>query len=158
MAIVKQAYEYRDVYVSLLKYLGEVSQRIAAKYNLPAPTVINLDGYPDLAKLPKGDCIFLSDWTLTVDGCNMETPIICGFTVINDPNLMKMETMYLNELMLDIARRKPCRKHVDIMKEDGTEQVGVLVFSDDYETMSPLNFEFTNSKVSHGYNVESGDC
>ena len=23
------------------------------------------------------------------------------------------------------------------MKEDGTEQVGVLVFSDDYETMSP---------------------
>lgn len=139
MAIVKQAYEYRDVYVSLLKYLGEVSRRIAAKYNLPAPTVINLDGYPDLAKLPEGDCIFLSDWTLTVDGHQYGDThnLLIGFTVINDPNLMKLETMYLNELMLDIARRKPCRKHVDIMKEDGTEQVGVLVFSDDYETMSP---------------------
>ena len=25
----------------------------------------------------------------------------------------------------------------EVMKEDGTTQVGVLVFSDDYETMSP---------------------
>ena len=65
MAIVKQAYEYKDVYVSLLAYLGNVAARIAAKYSIPAPTVINLDGYPDIGKLPKGDLIFVGDWTLT---------------------------------------------------------------------------------------------
>ena len=59
MAIVQQAYEYKDVYVSLLAYLGTVAARIAAKYSIPAPTVINLDGYPDLAKLPEGDLIFV---------------------------------------------------------------------------------------------------
>lgn len=149
MAIVKQAYEYKDVYVSLLKYLGEVAARISAKYNLPALSVINLDGYADLAKLPEGDFIFVSDWTLAVDGNSYGDThnLLIGFGVVNDPNLMKLETKYLNELMSDVARRKPCRKTVDIMKEAvttqdgttqvGTTQVGVLVFSDDYETMSP---------------------
>ena len=146
MAIVKQAYEYKDVYVSLLAYLGNVAARIAAKYSIPAPTVINLDGYPDIAKLPAGDLIFVSDWTLTADGNSYGDyhQMLLGFSVVNDPNLMKMETMYMNELMLDIARRKPCPTHIDIMKENGTEQVGVLVFSEDYETMSP---KVTNSRV-----------
>lgn len=139
MAIVKQAYEYGDVYVSILKYLSEVAARISAKYNLPKLSVINLDGYADLAKLPQGDFIFISDWTLAVDGNSYGDThnLLIGFGVVNDPNLMKLETKYLNELMSDVARRKPCRKTVDIMKEDGTTQVGVLVFSDDYETMSP---------------------
>ena len=139
MAIVKQAYEYGDVYVSILKYLSEVAARISAKYNLPKLSVINLDGYADLAKLPQGDFIFISDWTLAVDGNSYGDThnLLIGFGVVNDPNLMKLETKYLNELMFDISRRKPCRKTVDIMKEDGTTQVGVLVFSDDYETMSP---------------------
>lgn len=139
MAIVKQAYEYGDVYVSLLKYLSEVAARISAKHNLPKLSVINLDGYADLAKLPQGDFIFISDWTLAVDGNSYGDThnLLIGFGVVNDPNLMKLETKYLNELLSDVARRKPCRKTVDIMKEDGTTQVGVLVFSDDYETMSP---------------------
>ena len=139
MAIVKQAYEYGDVYVSLLKYLSEVAARISAKYNLPKLSVINLDGYADLAKLPQGDFIFISDWTLAVDGNSYGDThnLLIGFGVVNDPNLMKLETKYLNELLSDVVRRKPCRKTVDIMKEDGTTQVGVLVFSDDYETMSP---------------------
>lgn len=139
MAIVKQAYEYGDVYVSLLKYLSEVAARISAKHNLPKLSVINLDGYADLAKLPQGDFIFISDWTLAVDGNSFGDThnLLIGFGVVNDPNLMKLETKYLNELLSDVARRKPCRKTVDIMKEDGTTQVGVLVFSDDYETMSP---------------------
>lgn len=146
MAIVKQAYEYGDVYVSLLKYLREVAARISAKYNLPELSVINLDGYADLAKLPQGDFIFISDWTLAVDGNSYGDThnLLIGFGVVNDPNLMKLETKYLNELMSDVARRKPCRKTVDIMKEDGTTQVGVLVFSDDYETMSP---RVTNSRT-----------
>lgn len=139
MTIVKQAYEYGDVYVSLLKYLSEVAARISAKHNLPKLSVINLDGYADLAKLPQGDFIFISDWTLAVDGNSYGDThnLLIGFGVVNDPNLMKLETKYLNELLSDVARRKPCRKTVDIMKEDGTTQVGVLVFSDDYETMSP---------------------
>lgn len=139
MAIVKQAYEYGDVYVSILKYLSEVAARISAKHNLPKLSVINLDGYADLAKLPQGDFIFISDWTLAVDGNSYGDThnLLIGFGVVNDPNLMKLETKYLNELLSDVARRKPCRKTVDIMKEDGTTQVGVLVFSDDYETMSP---------------------
>ena len=146
MAIVKQAYEYKDIYVSLLAYLGNVAARIGAKYSIPAPTVINLDGYPDLAKLPEGDLIFVSDWTLTSDGnvYGDYHQMLLGFSVVNDPNLMKMETKYMNELMLDIARKKPCPSRIDIMKENGTEQVGVLVFSEDYETMSP---KVTNSRV-----------
>lgn len=146
MAKVTHAYEYKDVYVSLLKYLGEVAQRIAAKYSIPAPTVCNLDSYPDMAKLPEGDIIFVADWTLEVDGNSYGDThnLLIGFGVVNDPNLMKMETQFINELMLDLAKRKPCRTVIDIVKEDGTSAVGTLVFSDDYETMSP---KVLNSKI-----------
>ena len=139
MAIVKQAYEYKDVYVSLIAYLNNLAQRIATKYSIDKPTVTNLDAVSDRAQLPEGDIIFITDWTLSVDGNQYGDVhnLMIGFSVINDPMLMRMETMYMNELMLDISQRKPCRKSVDIMKENGTSQVGVLVFSDDYETMSP---------------------
>ena len=140
MAEVVRSYEYKDVYVSLLRYLGEIAQRISTKYNIPAPTVVNLDGYPDLAKLPEGDIIFVSDWTIDVSGHQYGDThnLMIGFGVKNDPNLMRLETQYLNELMLDVARRKPCRTAIRIFSEDSvTKQKGVFVFSDDYETLSP---------------------
>ena len=60
MAIVQRSYEYADVYVSLLKYLGEVAMRVKAKYNLPNPiSVINLDSVVDFAQLPANDFIFI---------------------------------------------------------------------------------------------------
>lgn len=138
MAIVTRSYEYRDVYVSLLKYLGDVAKRVAAKYNLPEPTVVNLDSVVDFAKLPKGDLIFVSDWTLAADGqvYGDYHEMLLGFSVVNDVNFTRLETMYMNELMLDVSRRKPCRTAIDIYKEDGNGVVGVLVYSDDYETMS----------------------
>lgn len=43
MAIVTRSYEYRDIYVSLLKYLGDVALRVAAKYDVPPLSVMNLD-------------------------------------------------------------------------------------------------------------------
>lgn len=140
MAIVKRAYEYKDVYVTLLGYLGDLAKRISEKHGIPAPTVINLDGYPDLAKLPEGDVIFISDWTVKVTGDAYGDihNLMIGFGVVNDPNLMKMETKYFNELMLDVAQRKPCRTAIRIMDEaTGTVQKGVLVYADDYETLSP---------------------
>lgn len=140
MAIVVRSYEYKDVYVSLLGYLNDLAAKISTKYGIPAPTVINLDGYPDLAKLPKGDVLFISDWTIEVTGHEYGDThnLMIGFGVINDPTLMKMETQYLNELMLEIARRKPCRTAIRVMAESGSnQQKGVLVFSDDYQTLSP---------------------
>lgn len=138
MAIVTRSYEYRDVYVSLLKYLGEVAKRIEAKYDLPPLTVVNLDSVVDFAKLPKGDLIFVSDWTLAADGqvYGDYHEMLLGFSVVNDVNFTRLETMYMNELMLDVSRRKPCRTAIDIYKENGNGVVGVLVYADDYETMS----------------------
>lgn len=140
MALVERSYEYKDIYVSLIAYLGELAQRISAKYGIPAPSVVNLDGYPDLAKLPKGDILFISDWTIDVSGQAYGDThnLMIGFGVINDPLLMRMETQYLNELMLDISRRKPCRTAIRVMAENGSnQQKAVLVYSDDYQTLSP---------------------
>lgn len=139
MAIVQRSYEYADVYVSLLKYLGEVAMRVKAKYNLPNPiSVINLDSVVDFAQLPANDFIFISDWTLSADGhvYGDYHEMLLGFSVINDLNFTRLETMYMNELLLDIAKRKPCRTAIDIFKENGNGVVGTLIFSDDYETMS----------------------
>lgn len=138
MAIVTRSYEYRDVYVSLLKYLGDVARRVEAKYGVPPLTVMNLDSVVDFAKLPKGDIIFVSDWTLAADGqvYGDYHEMLLGFSVVNDVNFTRLETMYMNELMLDVTRRKPCRVAIDIFKENGNGVVGVLVYSDDFETMS----------------------
>lgn len=138
MAIVERAYEYADVYVSLLKYLKELGQRISSKYNVPPLTVINLDSVTDFAKLPAGDLIFISDWTLIKDGhvYGDYHEMLLGFSVVNDVNFTRLETMYMNELMLDVARRKPCRIAIDIYKENGNGVVGTLIYSDDAETTS----------------------
>lgn len=139
MAIVTRAYEYADVYVSLLKYLGDLGKRISAKYNLPELAVINLDSVTDFAKLPAGDFIFISDWTLMADSnvYGDYHEMLLGFSVVNDVNFTRLETIYLNELMLDIAKRKPCRTSIDIFQQDSLNIVkGVLVYSDDYETMT----------------------
>ncbi|QHJ78646.1 MAG: hypothetical protein [Caudoviricetes sp.] len=137
MAIVTRDYNYADVYVSLLKYLKELALRISAKYDLPPISVMNLDSVVDVAKLPANDIIFISDWTLSVDGHSYGDyhELLIGFSVVNDLNFTRLETMYLNELMFDISKRKPFRTTIDIFKEDGTSVVGTLLFSDDYETM-----------------------
>ena len=138
MAIVTRSYEYRDIYVSLLKYLGDVALRVAAKYDVPPLPVMNLDSVTDFAKLPAGDIIFVSDWTLSADGHTYGDyhEMLLGFSVVNDVNFTRLETMYMNELMLDVTRRKPCRTAIDIYKENGNGVVGTLVYSDDFETMS----------------------
>lgn len=137
MAIVTRSYEYADVYVSLLKYLGDLASRISAKNKLPSLSVMNLDSVVDVAKLPPNDIIFIADWTISVEGNSYgdHHELLIGFSVVNDTNFTRLETMYLNELMFDISKRKPTRSTIDIFKQDGTSVVGTLLFSDDYETM-----------------------
>lgn len=137
MAIVTRAYEYADIYVSLLAYLGELATRISTKYDLPKIEVMNLDSVVDVAKLPENDIIFISDWTISVNGDTYGDyhELLIGFSVVNDLNFTRLETMYLNELMFDISRRKPFRTTIDVQKQDGKSVVGTLFFSDDYETM-----------------------
>lgn len=131
-----QGYEYRDIYVSLLRYLGLLSKRIAAKYNVPELTVVNLESYPDLAKLPEGDLIFISDWTLEVDGTSYGDihDLLIGFSVVDDPMFMRMETIYMNELMRDVGQRKPCPYNIDIMDEQTNTVKGLLIFNPTFET------------------------
>lgn len=137
MAIVQRAYNYADVYVSLLKYLQDLNRRISAKYGVKALTVMNLDSVVDAAKLPQNDILFISDWTLRAssDGYGDYHELLIGFSVTNDINFTRLETMYMNELMSDVARRKPNRTTIDIFKEDNSAVQGILFFSDDYETM-----------------------
>lgn len=131
-----QGYTYADVYVSLLAYLNELSENIAQKHNVKKLTVINLEGFTDLAKLPEGDLIFISDWTMEVDGSRYGDihDLMIGFSVVNDPNLMRLETMYMNELMLELSRRRPCRTNIPIMDNSTNTQKGLFVFNDSYET------------------------
>ena len=138
MAIVERSYQYADIYVSLLKYINDLATRIAAKYDVPPLSAINLDSVTDFAKLPANDFIFIADWTIQRDGhvYGDYHELIIGFSVVNDVNFTKLETMYLNELMLDITKRKPCRTAIDIFKENNTGVVGTLIYSDDCETMS----------------------
>lgn len=141
-----KGYQYRDIYVSLLAYLNQLSTRIAAKYDVKPLTVVNLEAFPDFAKLPEGDLIFISDWTMEVDGNAYGDihDLMIGFSVINDPNLMRMETIYMNELMLDVAHHGGCRTHIDIMDEQTNVQKGVLVYNTSYEVSQP---RIVNSRI-----------
>ncbi len=134
-------YEYGEVFNSLLKYLNGVAQRIHNKHpELPKLTVVYLDSIADFAKLPQGDFIFLSSWTMQADGNRYGDihNMLLGFGVVNDINGSKLENIYMNQLMKEIAYRDSS-KHtkVGIYSNDGLEQIGVLVFTEDYFTNDP---------------------
>lgn len=136
-----RGYQYKEVFASLLKYLGDVADRIHAKRpDIPRPTVVYLDSYADFAKLPEGDLIFLSDWTMDVDGHEYgdKHNMLLGFAVVNDINGGKLEELYMNQLMLEIANRDS-KKHtrIGIYSETGNEVIGTLVYSPYYFTNSP---------------------
>lgn len=134
--LVEQAYSYKDIYVSLLAYLGSVTNLIKAKHNLDLD-YINLDSFPDDAKLPDGDFMFFADWTIDVSSNRYgdRHEMMIGFCTSNDPNLMRLEAVYMNELMGQVARRKPKRVLIPIMREETNEQLGILHFADDYQTV-----------------------
>ena len=134
-------YEYGELFNSLLRYLGDVATRIHADYpDMPKLNVVYLDSIADFATLPAGDFIFMSGWTLTADGNQYGAihEMLLGFGVVNDINGHKLETMYMNQLMKEIAFiTTNNRTRIGIYSKDGLEQIGVLVFSTDYFTNEP---------------------
>lgn len=136
-----RAYEYGELFNSLLRYIGDVAQRIHNKQpDMPKLSVVYLDSIADFTKLPKGDFIFLSGWTMEAfsDGYGDVHDMLLGFGVVNDVNGSKMESIYMNQLMKEIAFRNS-QKHtkIGIYSEDGSEQIGILVFSPNYFTNEP---------------------
>lgn len=137
-------YTYGEVFNSLLRYLGDVATRIhALDPTLPKLSVVYLDSITDFAKLPVGDFIFLSAWTLERDGTKYgdDHNMLLGFGVTNDVNGTKLEGLYMNQLMSEIANRDS-KQHTRIgiyseIPTGGVEQIGVLVFSEDFYTNEP---------------------
>lgn len=137
-------YTYGEVFQSLLRYLGDVAQRIHnLNPDLPKLSVVYLDSITDFAKLPAGDFIFLSGWTMEADGNRYGDvhTMLLGFAAVNDVNGSKLEGLYMSQLMSEIAYRDS-NKHtrVGIYSEiptGGVEQIGVLVFTEDYFTNEP---------------------
>lgn len=136
-----RSYEYGEVFNSLLRYLGDVAQRIHLKNpELPLLSVVYLDSIPDFATLPKGDFIFLTSWTIEASGERYGDihEMMLGFGVVNDINGTKLETIYMNQLMLEVANRDS-KKHtkIAIYSKDPVEVIGLLVYSPDYFTNDP---------------------
>ncbi|URG13849.1 hypothetical protein [Acinetobacter phage vB_AbaS_TCUP2199] len=136
-----RGYQYKEVFASLLKYLGDVAQRIHEKKpDIPKLTVVYLDSIADASKLPKGDFIFLSDWTMDVDGSQYgdKHNMLLGFAAVNDVNGGKLEELYMSQLISEIANRDS-KKHtrIGIYSESGNEVIGTLVYSPSFFTNSP---------------------
>lgn len=136
-----QSYGYGEVYASILGYLNTMADRIKLKYpELPRLTVCNLDSIPDFTKLPKGDILFLTDWTMEAyqDSYGDVHEMLLGFAAVNDINGSKLEEKYMNFLMGDIANRN-AKGHtkIPIYSTDGSQTIGILVFSPTYSTNSP---------------------
>lgn len=134
-------YEYGELFNSLLRYLGDVAKRIKAKHpDLPMLNVVYLDSVTDFAKLPKGDFIFLSSWTIDCDGNRYgdKHDMLLGFCAVNDVNGSKLEAVYMNQLMKEVTYRTNSNcTQIGILSGDGSEQIGVLVYSSNYFTNAP---------------------
>lgn len=134
-------YQYGEVFNSLLRYLGNVANRIhAIEPDLPKLKVVYLDSIADFAKLPDGDFIFLSGWTLNADGDGYGDihDMLLGFAAVNDVNGYKLESIYMNQLMKEIAYiTSTDRTKIPIYSANGSEHIGILVFSTDFFTTEP---------------------
>ena len=142
MSYIQQAsYGYGEVYASILGYLSTMADRIQVKYpELPKLSVANLDFVPDFSKLPEGDILFMTDWTMETraDSYGDIHDILFGFAVVNDINGSKLEEKYMNFLMGDVSNRNS-KQHtkIPIYSQDGSQTIGFLVFSPEYYTNSP---------------------
>lgn len=134
-------YQYAEVFQSLLRYLGKVADRIhALDTTVPRLSVVYLDSVADFTTLPKGDFIFLSGWTVDCDGNQYGDvhEMLLGFAAVNDVNGHKLESIYMNQLMKEIAFITPTKRtHIGIYSIDGLEQIGTLVFSSTFFTNAP---------------------
>lgn len=98
---------YADISTSLLRYSSDVSERLKAKgFNV---TPVDFETYADMAKLPKGDLVGWTDWTIEQkheDVCFYVHGGI-GFSVINDVNLTRLNNHYIDEILKDINSECP---------------------------------------------------
>lgn len=139
--IQQQSYAYGEVYASLLRYLNTMADRIHHKHpEYPRLTVCYLDTIADFSKLPKGDLLFMTSWTMetSADSYGDIHEIIFGFSVVNDVNGYKLEEVYMNFLMGDVSNRNS-KGHtkIPIYSRDGSQTIGILVFSPVYYTNEP---------------------
>ena len=125
--------EYKDIYVSLLRFCSNIAEHFAPDYKLES---LCLDAVADLAKLPAGDLIGLTQWTLREQEhtagfyCNA----VFGFRTVDDDNLMRLETVYMDYLIKLIKKRN---YRIPIYKA-GVEDlnfIGHLQFSEVFETL-----------------------
>lgn len=139
--IQQRSYAYGEVFASLLGYLNTMADRIKNKHpELPRVNVCYLDSIPDFAKLPEGDILFMSSWTMETspDAYGDIHEVILGFAAVNDMNGHKLEEIYMNFLMGDVSN-KNSKGHtkIPIYSRDGSQTIGILVFSPVYYTNEP---------------------
>lgn len=134
-----QGYEYRDVFASLLRYLGTIANRIAVNNpELPPLKVLYLDSITDFTKLPEGDHIFMADWTMQSSPIGDVHQVLFGFSAVNDINGSKIEEIYMNELLKDVAhKRVDAHTKIPIYSVKTLAVTGILVYSPEFSTNSP---------------------
>lgn len=131
--------EYKDVYISLLRFCADIAS--ALNPNL-APdkqlTALNFDGTADLSTLPQGDLVGISHWTLaeTANAYGFYCHCMFGFRVINDDNLMRLETVYIDYL-IKLIKTKDYKIPIYKAGIDIEQIIGHLQFSEVFETFAP---------------------
>lgn len=122
---------YRDIYASLLRYCADVLDEL--KLFEPNLSFLVLDSVPELAQLPAGDNFYL--FGLTTENSTEHFHIyvngFLGFKVLNDPNLMRLETKYLDYIIHELIEQK---KVISIYDEQTGEIIGKLIFDGTFET------------------------
>lgn len=125
--------EYKDITTSLLRYSAEVAERIKTKYNFDI-TPIDFDTYADDAKLPQGDLVGWSQWSIEQPNEQVGFYLLggIGFSVINDTNLTRLNMYYIDEILDDINSKCP---PIPIYKGNETTEikVGEFSFSKEFE-------------------------
>lgn len=96
---------YADIYTSLLRYISEMADKLNEDHNAGL-TPYNFDSVGDTSRLPEGNLVGFSDWSLeSVDSIHgIEIPLFIGFSVVGDLNLDLLENKLLNDLVSHMAK------------------------------------------------------
>lgn len=122
---------YRDIYASILRYCKETQDTIN---NMGGKvTFLVLDSQPNLEQLPAGDNFYLMAFT-TQKGTEHDFIYangFFGFKVIEDPNLTRMELLYMDYIIHEIIEKKKC---IPVYNSDTGEEMGSFIFDGTFET------------------------
>lgn len=125
--------EYKDVYGTLLRFCSEIAEHFNPEYPMKA---LCLDGVADLSKLPEGDLVGLSQWSLQEreDTAGFYCHAFFGFRTVDDDNLMRLEMEFMNYL---IGLIKTENYKIPIYKYgvQPFQRIGHLQFSEIFETL-----------------------